>query len=530
MNNKLSIRLLCHTYLLFILLIASILSALPYRIFAVILLLVTLFATFRTLPPRINVVIIGVAIFLVPLVLEPLLRYLTGNTLLPPSGLPLTVIIGSLPIIYLLDYNLRQNAQAMPLAHDTANKRRPTIVLRALFGSALSIFVLSFILNNPLLLFAAIPPILYLLVTLIRVLHAVPELSLSVPAVQKRIIAGTTANISLYAASRASIRLHSVLSPADPWVKVTPQRLTLNKDKITLNLSITPPLAGPSRPQLQASVIDPWGFIQASQIIEAIELQVIPRARYAEWLAMKYLEKEGAVDVAFGSLPKAILIPMRGVEYFDSRTYQPGDPLRNIDWKHTLKLNQLIVKQYIQTGAGAAIVMVNLSVGNRDEADRLAFNLITTALTLAQERIPSALAVYDYKEVVLTTPVTDPRETLKRTLSLVKDITSVEFAQRFLEPPNIGKLGRNITLLRQARSQPAKQLLSILDFEYRAIREAAKNHPATLALSAAIKQTRPPATITILSQLNHDAEALLMIAEQVSRRGFTTLHIESPKH
>ena len=67
-----------------------------------------------------------------------------------------------------------------------------------------------------------------------------------------------------------------------------------------LNLSITSPLAGPSYPQLQVSVIDPWGFTQVNQAIEPVELHVISRARYAEWLALRYLEQTGVGAGAAG--------------------------------------------------------------------------------------------------------------------------------------------------------------------------------------------------------------------------------------
>ena len=138
----------------------------------------------------------------------------------------------------------------------------------------------------------------------------------------------------------------------------------------------------------------------------------------------------------------------------------------------------------------------------------------------AQEGIPTALAVYNHQKVIYTTAVIDPREALKQTLSLVKDIILVELAPRFLQPPDIGKLRRNITQLKQATSEPAQRLLSMLSFEYQAIEEAAKNHPATLALSLTT-QHAPPAIIILVSQLNHDAEALQVTAEKLSRRGFT---------
>jgi len=527
--NRLPLSLLCQIYLLLVLLAATILSPLPYSPVALILLLVMLFIMVRPLEPRLKVAIMVAVIFLLPLLLEPFLWYYLPNTGLSLTGLQVLAAIAIVPAIYLLDYNLRQNAQDMTLAHNI-KRRHLTSIPKALLVSILAMLLVSLILNNRVLLFTSIILVLYLLVILMRVVYAIPRLPVDVPATGKRVIAGTTADISLYAISKASIRLHCLLSPVESWVKITPQRFTLNRAKIELNLAITPPLAGPSHPQLQVSVTDPRGFIQVNQLIEPVEVQVIPRARYAEWLAMKYLEQTGAgVTAAVTMPPKAVLIPKRGIDYFDSRTYQPGDGLRNIDWKHTLKLSQLIVKEYIEAGEQSAIIAVNLSVTDVEEADKLAFNLITTALTLAQEAIPTSLAVYNYQRVVLTTAVTDPREILKQALLLVKDITPVEFAHRYLQLPDISKLRRNIAQLKQATSEPGQRLLSMLNFEYQAIEQGAKNHPATLALLQVTEHIPSPAIIVLVSQLNHDAEALLVTGEKLTRRGFTTLNIEATK-
>jgi len=487
-----------------------------------------LFITLSPLSPRLSVVITVATVFLVPLVLAPLLNYLTYTAVLSLRAVSIMAAISILPVIYLLEYDLRQNAQNIEaLTRGRPKGRYITTISRTLFAATLAILLVSLILNNLTLLFTGIIFTLYLLVILIRVLLAIPRLPLDVPTLGKRVIAGTTADVSLYATSEASLRLHSLLSPADPWVKVTPRRFILSRAKTELSLTITPPLAGPSHPQLQVSVMDPWGFIQVNQLLEPVALHVIPRAKYAEWLAMKYLEQTTAGTTAASILPpKVIAIPKRGIEYFDSRTYQPGDYLRDIDWKHTLKLTQLIIKEYIEAGEQVAIIALNLSVTDAEAADKLAFNLITAAITLAQETIPTALAVYNHRRVVLTTAVIDPREILKQTLLLVEDITSVEFAHRFLQLPDIGKLRRNITQLKQATSEPAQRLFDMLNFEYQSIEKSAKNHPATLALSSATEHAPAPAIIVLVSQLNHDAEALLVTTEKLSRRKFTIIPLE----
>ena len=523
--NKLSIRLLCQIYLMLVLLIATILSWLSYSPLALILLLVMLFITFRPLQPRFNITILVAVIFLLSLILEPFVYYLAVITLLPSIPLQLMVALAIVPAIYLLDWDLRQSAPGVTSAHGSQG-RHSTYILQAMFFSIVAMLLVSFIINNRVLLFAGVILLLYLLVILMRAFQAIPRLPLDVPVVLKRVIVGTTVDISLYATSKASMKLHCLLSPVDSWVGITPQRFTLDGAKVELNLTVTPPLAGPSYPQLQVSVIDPLGFIQVNRAIEPVELHVIPRARYAEWLAMRFLEQTGAgATVASTMPPESVLVLKRGIEYFDSRTYQPGDQLRDIDWKHTLKLSQLIIKEYTEAGEQVAIIAVNLSVADAEEADNLAFNVITTALTLARESIPTALAAYNHERVVVTTTITDPKEILKQTLLLVKDITEVEFAHRFLQPPDLAKLRRNIIQLKQVTSEPAQRLLNMLDFEYRAIEEAAKNHWATLALLQVTGPIRPPAMVVLVSQMNHDAEAVLVTTEKLARRGFTTVSI-----
>ncbi|MFC2060602.1 DUF58 domain-containing protein [Chloroflexota bacterium] len=524
--NKLSPSLLSQIYLLLALLAVTILSPLPYSPLALVILLVMLFIMLRSIEPRLKVAIMMVVIFTLPLLLTPALNYLTYSGLLPLTALHLLVAAATLPSIYLLDQDLRQNAQKMAIIYRKG--KQTTSILNTLSFSTLSILVVSLIINNRVLLFTSIILVLYLLATLIRILHIIPGSPLDIPGTWKRIVAGTTIDIPLQVISQVPIRIRCLISPVDSWVTVTPQKFTLNGAKTELNLSIVPPLAGLAHPQLQVSIIDARGFIQVNQLIEPVELQVIPRARYAEWLAMKYLEETGTGATATAVMPpKAVLAATRGGEYSESRIYQPGDSLRDIDRKHTMKLSQLIVKEYLDTGGQVAIIAVNLSVTDAEEADKLAFNLITTALTLAHEAIPTVLAIYNHQEVVLATTTMNPREALKRTLSLVKDIISVEFAHRFLQLPDIGKLRRNITQLKQVTSEPGQRLLGMLDFEYRAIEQIAKKHPATLALSQVTDHITPPAMILVVSQLNHDAEALLLISEKLSKRRFTILPIET---
>ena len=324
--------------------------------------------------------------------------------------------------------------------------------------------------------------------------------------------------------SHTWVKLHTQLSFNVPWADVTPQRSIINEKNTSLEITFTPPLAGESFPQLQVSAVDPRGLIQINQLLKPLDLHIIPRAKYAEWLANKYLEQTGSGVVPELKLStKNLLKPKRGIEYLESRVYQPGDTLRDIDWKHTLKLSQIIVKEYQESNEQAAIIAVNLSVTDAEAADNLAFNLITVALTIARENIPTLLTAYNYEDVILNTPIIDSQEMVRQALALIREISVVEFADRYLEPSDIAKIRRNIRQLRQADSEPAQRLLDILHFQHRSIEAVAKTNPATLALIAATRRVSAPAMILLVSQLNHDAEAALVTAEKLAKMRFTTL-------
>jgi hypothetical protein len=114
---------------------------------------------------------------------------------------------------------------------------------------------------------------------------------------------------------------------------------------------------------------------------------------------------------------------------------------------------------------------------------------------------------------------------LRNTLSIVREIKVVDLYGRYLEPTSIGRIRRTVKQLKEADSEPARRLMDILNFEHHFLEETAKNHPATLALSTATKQVPAPAMILLVSQLNHDAQAILVTAEKLAKRQFTTMPV-----
>ncbi len=521
--RKISLKTICLIYILVVLLAAAAMTpGLSYLVLSIALLAVVLLVKIRPRSPGYSIVIDLAVIFLAPLALEPGLARLAA---LPVAATQFLAAITVLPFYYHLDCHLKEHARFLPLPVSGKEGRLLTTTFVALLAAALFVMLIAPLVNRLVLLLSGVSLLLYLLGGLLWIWLSVPNYPFSADAIMKRIITGTGGSATLRLTSRASLALRLCLRPADSWVRVTPQETTLHPGRSHLDINFTPPLAGQSRPRLQAMAIDQRGLVRATQTLEPLHLHIIPRAKYAEWLALKYLEQAGSGAISEVKFRQPFTRLKRGTEYHASRSYQPGDPLRDIDWKHTLKLSQLIVREFQETGEQAAIIAVNLSVADDKEADELAFNLITTALTLARENIPTALAAYNYRDVILSQGIIEPMEMLHQALTLVKEIASVKFTDRYLEPIDIARIRRNISQLKQTESEPAQKLLDILNFEHQAIEEVARNHPATLALTGTTRLVPAPAMILLVSQLNHDAEAVLVTGEKLARRNYTTVPV-----
>jgi hypothetical protein len=216
------------------------------------------------------------------------------------------------------------------------------------------------------------------------------------------------------------------------------------------------------------------------------------------------------------------------VEYHSSHLYSPGDILRDIDWKHTARLRELVIKKYLDVPAQVAVVVVNLSAGDAEEADRLAYSLTTSVLALAVNSIPIALAAYNHRGVVQTMPLTAPDVVLRNALQLIEDTVWLEPVVRFLQPPDLSRLRRTQGGLEGVRTEPAHRLAAILGIERDAVQRATAQHPAALAIRQMTTFVAPPAMVIVVSSYNHDAEALAVTLARLEDRGYRVLPAYTP--
>jgi hypothetical protein len=318
------------------------------------------------------------------------------------------------------------------------------------------------------------------------------------------------------------------LVSTDEWVFMPPEAISLKQGRFEIELSMTPPLSGPASIKLEVFAFDRYGLTQTRFEIEPVKLTVIPRAKYAAWLIQGYLAGSSA-----GSLPLTSEFEVknpthglrRGTEYYGSRLYQPGDSYRSIDWKHSTKNNNLISKEYAEFHGRPAVILVNLVVGNAEEADKVAYKVMVTALSLAQENVPSSLTAYDTDSIKVVTDLLTPRQLVQYALETAGKITTTETTIRYMKPPDVTRLRGNITRLGFSDNAAAQTLRQLLQMEYKNLGNIVKENPVSRAIETTLKKSGQQATVMVISQHNHDAEVLAFQTARLASQGNKIINI-----
>ena len=509
-----TVKTVAKAYFVTVLLLAILVSPLPQLGVALVLLVIQLGSTYR--PPKAS---LDLALVIGSLVFAPLaFSALAGG---------LYSVLLMIPALLLLEQSLKENASAQ-LSVFTKAGRSATGVLKALGTGLLLVFTASVIVWNITLMLTITVLTVYLVIILGYVFRKVPKMPFEESKTWSRTVVGDTATNLVLIKAKSGIPLFASLSPMSSWVHVEPSKFVLPAQGETeVDLRFVPPLAGPSKLRLRASAMDPRGLIQTDQILEPVELHIIPRAKYAQWLAKKYLERtaSGTSMAAFVAAAMSNKAARKGVEYHGSREYQAGDRWKDIDWKHSYLLGELIVKEFAGSQGQTAILVADLTAKDAEEADKLAYDFVMSTLTLAMESLPTALAVYNHAEVLAAMSPMNPREALKKALDLTGKITIVEPSEKVLQSAEMRRLKRSIGQLEQVKADSAQELIDILKLEYKANRKAAADHPAGQALAKIVERISPPATITVVSSLSSNQEELSITLERLKEKGYNTIMV-----
>lgn len=514
--KSIGVNRLLRVYIILALIVAAILSSLPFSFIPVLLILWRLFMWLWPVSPSIKLFTNYFTLFALTIFYGPILGPWFSSLL-------------SLPAMALVNHDLQEVAKAQ-YYHDTRHSLSITRMGIALPLIALLVLLMSLLLGNIPLLLASIVSLVYSIAMGAITITGMPSNPLQHAQVNCRIVAGSEDDIQLDVIG--TTRIGGVLFLVSPyeWLKISPAALFLRPDRLNIKVHIAPQLSGQTIIKINAYAMDRWGLIQVRFSFEPLLIYVIPRAKYAEWLAQKYLGETnpGSVYLSSNRLATSSIYGLRrGVEYFGSRRYQPGDSLKTIDWKGTTKHHELISKEFLEFHGQSVIALVNLSVGNEEEADKLIYWIIITALTLARENIPTILAAYDHEKVQVVTPVLDSRRLVVQSLEISKGMVTYINPVKYLNPPDIARLRSDIGRLNFANSEASRKLASLLEIEYANLSSQARLNPSTLALLEAFLRGESQSNILVISHRNHDAVALAVNTERYSRKGNSIIPIFS---
>ena len=515
--NILSNRTIVLTLKLYVcaaLIVTAVFSSQVTSVVAILALLVYLFLQWRPFHDFVRIINNYFIFFATVILLAPI----TGPWL---SGLV------ALPLLFLVTNSLIFTAGSTPVKTTKYTHNLTSV------GLVLSLLMIGFLLvalflGSLSLILASSIAILHLGVLIYFSMTRLSVTSIEVQQVKQRMVAGTLADLAVDLHSKTGIGaiLH-VESPYE-WLKIHSPVIDLTKGLPVLKFSISPPLSGPSETMVQACVIDRWGLTQIRFQVSPIQLHVIPRARYASWLAKKYLDatKPGTLPIVSNiSAVKPQYGLRRGIEYYGSQTYQPGDELRSIDWKHSIKYNKMITKEFIEFHGQPAVLLINLSVKDTEEADELAQKMIMTALSLAREQIPTVIAAYDHNDVRMVTSILQPQQMLVKSLEISKGLTLFDNPIRYLYSPDISRLRADISRLEFTGSEATRTLSQLMRIEYKNLVEGVMSNPATKAINRALESGNTQSTIVVISGLNHDANAVAVNSFIMTKRGHSILAV-----
>lgn len=112
-----------------------------------------------------------------------------------------------------------------------------------------------------------------------------------------------------------------------------------------------------------------------------------------------------------------------------------------------------------------------------------------------------------------------PSQLLLTSLQVAKEIVTLVNPMKYLNPPDVSRLRADIRRLRPVESHAAKALTQLLNVEFNNLSRHSRLHPLTKALSMVFARVDQQSNVVVISQRNHDAEALAFSTFHLGQRG-----------
>ena len=175
------------------------------------------------------------------------------------------------------------------------------------------------------------------------------------------------------------------------------------------------------------TVAGPIGLFSSTATIPfALKYVVYPRLLRVVAAAVRLL--------ALGEMGETpIDLPGVGSEYYEMRSYLPGDDVRNVNWKASARQGELIVVEHMREVGSHILLVLDARAQGYDEADRLASTFLSVANSLWAAGIGFGVLVHDGAKVTEFSAEENQRKSLRSALRAAVSLTKLDESPEFLE-------------------------------------------------------------------------------------------------
>lgn len=246
-----------------------------------------------------------------------------------------------------------------------------------------------------------------------------------------------------------------IIRSYERWLSFDPENVEFREG--ILKIIVSSPRSGLYElSRLKASVLDLFGFLEA-EIMIPLTLRVKVYPRVLPWI-MEALRLVGEATVGFGEVPGRR--KGHGLEYLWSREYQPGDPFMFIDWKATARLQEVIVKEFLEEGYGAVEIIYDVRAHGPVSKDECSAYFLSAVVSASRSGLPISVVIKNGEDVIISRENMNPVEALKLALAyVIESCIATEWSiYEFFEPKSARLV---MDILRELRSTGLQEVVKV---------------------------------------------------------------------
>jgi uncharacterized protein (DUF58 family) len=167
-------------------------------------------------------------------------------------------------------------------------------------------------------------------------------------------------------------------------------------------------------------ITSPLKLFSASADVRAkIQYRVFP---VVIEVAISTLDLFGKLEIG----ETALETPGRGTEFYELRKYVAGDEDRQINWKATARVGELMVNERMREVGATYLLVLDARALDYFDRDRLAATFLTIANSLSRFNAQFGVIVHDGRKIIVETDIAPPERSLRVALEASLDFAKIK--------------------------------------------------------------------------------------------------------